>query len=397
MMINNAAGSGGNQEDFIPEENNQGKSLPNYFVDNDEGHYEEEYNNDEDGTSGGNAKYSRDHEFRRGFDHNEGNNTEADDRVIQGNERRGRQKLSKKLRQQNKNTQETSRDSDNEYEEEEKNPGVNSSSGIQSQQYKKGKGKQSQPFGRQSEGPSSNQYNSRHDPRSGNDGYVQSMGSGHASQANQRHRQADPRQTYPTGDSGYNPNKQSRNRKDQKLSAESGGTDFNQNQSTANQMEDFKSPTVSQNYQYDPSSQNSQSNSHQRTPTRNVPRLNIGQRPASPDQNERNFQNLSLGQNYEEDVLLGEHEISTPRRQEQLENESKKTSGASTPSRDGADTPTRKNFNDQQTMNTGFIHDLTATNANRKYPIDRMSSQNSEGRGRSNNTYPQMNFDNSDI
>lgn len=25
MMINNAAGSGGNQEDFIPEENNQGR------------------------------------------------------------------------------------------------------------------------------------------------------------------------------------------------------------------------------------------------------------------------------------------------------------------------------------------------------------------------------------
>jgi hypothetical protein len=39
---------------------------------------------------------------------------------------------------------------------------------------------------------------------------------------------------------------------------------------------------------------------------------------------------------------LEENEVLTPRRQEQLDKESKKTSGASTPSRDGADTPTRK-------------------------------------------------------
>lgn len=76
-----------------------------------------------------------------------------------------------------------------------------------------------------------------------------------------------------------------------------------------------------------------------------------------------------------------------------------KTSGASTPSRDGANTPTRKNFNDVQQQlgeNKGIIHDLTA-NINRKYPIDRLRANpasNDSGRNTcfnsSNNTFPQF-------
>jgi hypothetical protein len=75
-----------------------------------------------------------------------------------------------------------------------------------------------------------------------------------------------------------------------------------------------------------------------------------------------------------DEAYVGEGEVFTPRRHDQLENESKKTSGASTPSRDGADTPTRKNFNEQQKQlgdKQGFIHDLTSSNMNRKYEIDR--------------------------
>ena len=198
----------------------------------------------------------------------------------------------------------------------------------------------------------------------------------HPGQANQRHRQADPRQTYSMNDSNYNQNQP--RRKDQKLSAESGGTEFNQYQSTTNQQEDFKSTGASQNYQYDVNMQGSITSSTQRTPSKtNIPHLNIGQRTGSPDVNQRNYGNLgaNIGTNYDEDVLLGENEVNTPRRQEQLENESKKTSGASTPSRDGADTPTRKNFNDHQQQleeNKGFIHDLTTSNMNRKYPIKGM-------------------------
>lgn len=139
---------------------------------------------------------------------------------------------------------------------------MSSSSGIQSDQYKKReKGKQSQPFGRHHEGPSF------------------------------RSKQTDSRQTYATGDSGHNP-KQNR-RKDQKYSAESGGTDFNQNQTMVNQLEEVK----------------------------NMRGPNI---------------TSVFNTNFEQNEVL------TPRRQELLDNESRKTSGASTPSRDGADTPTRK-------------------------------------------------------
>ena len=52
----------------------------------------------------------------------------------------------------------------------------------------------------------------------------------------------------------------------------------------------------------------------------------------------------------------------TPRKRDEFEEESKKTDGASTPSRNGADTPTRKEFIDhQQRMDglNGTIHDLT--------------------------------------
>ena len=63
-----------------------------------------------------------------------------------------------------------------------------------------------------------------------------------------RHKQADQRQPYNTGDSGHNP-KQSR-RKDQKFSAESGGTDFGQNQNNIPQNEEVKNSRNSQNFKY---------------------------------------------------------------------------------------------------------------------------------------------------
>jgi hypothetical protein len=106
-MMNNAAGSGSNQEDYnFQEKANEGEDDEEV----DYEHYEEEYN--EEGTSGGNAKsISHDKEFRRhNFDPAEGN-IEADDRVIQGNERRGRQKQSKKRRGHKQNAYETGRDS----------------------------------------------------------------------------------------------------------------------------------------------------------------------------------------------------------------------------------------------------------------------------------------------
>lgn len=106
-MMNNAAGSGSNQEDYnLPEKANEGEDDEEV----DYEHYEEEYN--EEGTSGGNAKsISHDKEFRRhNFDPAEAN-IEADDRVIQGNERRGRQKQSKKRRGHKQNAYETGRDS----------------------------------------------------------------------------------------------------------------------------------------------------------------------------------------------------------------------------------------------------------------------------------------------
>lgn len=398
-MMNNAAGSGSNQEDYyIPEKvNNEGE----YDDDNEYEAFEEEYN--EEGTSGGNTKSNRhDGNYRRKFDPND-NSIEADDRVIQGNERRGRQKQSNKRRGHNINAQETGRDSADDYEEE-KIPNISSSSGIQTQQYKKReKGKQSQPLGRQSEGPSTGQFSNitRHDPRNAAGDYMQTISGGsHSTHTNQqRHRQADPRQIFNTGDSSYN-QKQNR-KKDQKLSAESGGTDFNQNPSTPNQTEDMRAGLSPPIFQHDGNTQGAPIS--QRTPNRtNVPRLNIHKRTSSPDGDQRNAEfNLNRGANFEEDVLLGENEVLTPRRQEQFENDSKKTSGASTPSRDGADTPTRKNFNEHQQQlgeNKGFIHDLTDANINRKYPIEKKRSKphnNDISRNAammpSNNTYSQLN------
>lgn len=173
-------------------------------------------------------------------------------------------------------------------------------------------------------------------------------------QSHQRHRYNDPRQVY-NNDSSLSQSNNIRNKKDQKLSAESGGTDFNsQNPSNTNQTEEFRRE------------------------------FNIGQRSQSPENDQMSIPSLMIQnpQIFEEDVLLGENEVLTPRRQEQLENESKKTSGASTPSRDGADTPTRKNFNEHQQQfgdKKGFIHDLTSSNPTRKYPIDRRDNQEYEG------------------
>lgn len=395
-MMNNAAGSGSNQEDYLIQEKNNEEEYDDEI---EYDAFEDDYN--EEGTSGGNAKpISHEKDYRRMKYDQTDNNLEADDRVIQGNERRGRQKQSKKRRGHNINALETGRDSGDDYEEEEKIPGVSSSSGIQSHQYKKReKGKQSQPFGRQSETPSSGQFSNlpKHDTRLSGESYMHNIGvAGHVSQANQRHRQADPRQTYSTGDSSFN-QKQNR-RKDQKLSAESGGTDFNQNPSTQNQMEELKSSVASHHYPYEGTIQGSTNSATLRAANRpNVPHLNIAQRAGSPEGDQRNYPNIGLDGrgNFDEDVLLGENEISTPRRQEQLENESKKTSGASTPSRDGADTPTRKNFNEHQQQlgeNTSFIHDLTASNVSRKYPIDRKRvNPHASDSGRNVNTMPSNN------
>lgn len=328
QSMNNAAGSGGNQDDFRQDQmNNEGEDDDSYV-------YFDEYN--EEGTSGGNAKpLSHDQDYGRPkYDQNE-NNNEVVNRNIQGNERRGRQKQSNKRRQYNTiNAQEMERDSGDDYEEEEKIPGNMSSSGTQSHSYKKNvKGYlgtrqvaadsvQNQAFSRASEGPLGGQFRNitRHDPRAVVETHVPS----YPGQANQRHRQADPRQTYTMGGDSHTQNQP--RRKDQKLSAESGGTEFNQYQSTTNQQEDFKSTGPSPNYQYDVNMQGSITSNTQRTLTKtNIPHLNIGQRTGSPEEDQRIYGNLGMGigGNYDEDVLLGENEVSTPRRQEIIENESK--------------------------------------------------------------------------
>lgn len=132
QSMNNAAGSGGNQDDFVQDQmNNEGEDDDSYV------YFDEEYN--EEGTSGGNAKnLSHDQDYGRPkYDQNE-NNNEVVNRNIQGNERRGRQKQSNKRRQYNTiNAQEMERDSGDDYEEEEKIPGNMSSSGTQSHSYQK--------------------------------------------------------------------------------------------------------------------------------------------------------------------------------------------------------------------------------------------------------------------
>lgn len=370
-MMNNAAGSGSNQDDYMVQEKySEGEG--------DEVDYNEE------GTSGGNAKYiSHDKDYRRPK-FGQPDTLDNDGRVLQGNERRGRQKQSKKRRDY-KNVRETGRDSGDEYEEEEKIPGPTSSSGYPQQHFKKReKGKQSQPYGRQSEGPSSGTFGNltKQEQRPHPDTYMVNMGGTHASQVNQRPRQVDHRQGHSTGDTSYRTNK----RKDQKLSAESGGTDFNQNQSVVNQNEERKAS--SQNYPYEANTQgNINQPSNVGSHRVNVPTLNIGQRASSPEGHQA-YPNLM------HDTRDNDNEVSTPRRNEQLENESKKTSGASTPSRDGADTPTRKNFNEHQQQlgdKKGFIHDLTASNFNRKYPIDRARGNPGNEHSRNpNNTYSQL-------
>ena len=249
-------------------------------------------------------------------------------------------------RRANINVRDTGRDSGEDYEEE-KIPGGPSSSGIQPHHFdKREKNKQSQPYGRQSEGPSS-QYSGliKQDPRPSVESYTHNLGGSHLSQTNQRQRILDQRQGHSTGDSNHNKNNR---RKDLKLSAESGGTDFNQNPSTPNQTEELKSNSTTQHYQYESSIQGN-ATPPSASNRANIGHLNIGQRSTSPE-GDRNFPGITMnrGGNIEEDVVLEENELLTPRRQEQLENESKKTSGASTPSRDGANTPTRKNFNDVQ-------------------------------------------------
>mmetsp|Transcript_42638 Transcript_42638/g.40934 ORF Transcript_42638/g.40934 Transcript_42638/m.40934 type:complete len:80 (-) Transcript_42638:111-350(-) len=57
-------------------------------------------------------------------------------------------------------------------------------------------------------------------------------------------------------------------------------------------------------------------------------------------------------------VIMGipqQEQSSTPKR-----NDSRKTSGANTPNREGANTPTTKNYRDQQ-QNSTYIHNLTST------------------------------------
>mmetsp|Transcript_14833 Transcript_14833/g.14719 ORF Transcript_14833/g.14719 Transcript_14833/m.14719 type:complete len:470 (-) Transcript_14833:34-1443(-) len=392
-MINNAAGSGSNQEDFIQDRNNYEEEYHEYEMDDAFGHG---YN--EEGTSGGNAKAAEyDKEVKPTTTHKQNmneSNIKAEDRVIQGNERRGRQIKGNKMRAPNK-TQEAGRDSTDEYEEEDKNTAMNSSSGIQSAHYKKReKGKQSQPLGRQVDGSSSSQFHNtaKQDLRVGGmESYIPNMGSNYAPHPHNKYRQGVPMQNTSTGDSSYFTPKMP-NRKDQKLSAESGGTDFNQNQSTTNNQEDSKTPN---------NTQGNSTNSQRMQSRANVPPLNMAHKMPSPEFDQRNHgpKNRVVGGNHEEDVLLGENEVSTPRRKDQFENDSKKTSGASTPSRDGADTPTRKKFNEHQQQlgeNKGFIHDLTAANISRKYPIDRprgaQNAENSRNTHSSNNIYPQVPF-----
>lgn len=209
------------------------------------------------------------------------------------------------------NVRDTGGDSGEDYEEE-KIPGGPSSSGIQSHHFeaKREKNKQSQPYGRQSEG--SSQYSGliKQETRPTGDSFSHNLGGvSHTSQANQR-------QGHSTGYSSHN--QKINRKKDLKLSAESSGTDFNQNPSTPNQTEDLKSnismKAVSKEMQIH--SQNSNRS--------NIGHLNIGQRSTSPE-GDRNFPGVSInrGGNVEEDVILEENELLTPRRQEQLENESK--------------------------------------------------------------------------
>lgn len=221
------------------------------------------------------------------------------------------------------NVRDTGRDSGEDYEEE-KLPGGPSSSGIQSHHFeaKREKNKQSQPYGRQSEG--SSQYSGliKQEMRAPIDSYAHNLGGGsHASQANQRQRLFDQRQGHSTGDSNHN--QKVNRRKDLKLSAESGGTDFNQNPSTPNQTEELKSNSTTQHYQYESSIQGN-ATPPSTSNRSNIGHLNIGQRSTSPE-GDRNFPGVSMnrGGNIEEDVLLEENELLTPRRQEQLDNESK--------------------------------------------------------------------------
>lgn len=89
-MMNNAAGSGSNQEDFMIQEKNNEDEFDEEIEYDD---FEEEYN--EEGTSGGNAKhFIHDMIYKRKHDAND-NNLDIDGRILQGNERRGRQKQSK--------------------------------------------------------------------------------------------------------------------------------------------------------------------------------------------------------------------------------------------------------------------------------------------------------------
>lgn len=89
-MLNNAAGSGSNQEDYMIQEKNNEDEFDEEIEYDD---FEEEYN--EEGTSGGNAKhFIHDMIYKRKHDIND-NNIDIDGRILQGNERRGRQKQSK--------------------------------------------------------------------------------------------------------------------------------------------------------------------------------------------------------------------------------------------------------------------------------------------------------------
>jgi len=106
-MMNNAAGSGSNQDDYIiQEKNNEGE----YDEEIEYDVFDEEYN--EDGTSGGNAKpLSHDKDYgRQNYDPSD-SNVEADGRVYQGNKHRGRQVQSKQRKGNNMNTQDPGRDS----------------------------------------------------------------------------------------------------------------------------------------------------------------------------------------------------------------------------------------------------------------------------------------------
>lgn len=130
-MMNNAAGSGSNQDDFMLQD------KPNEGEDDEEVDYDEEEDDyNEEGTSGGDAKHNtRGEEFKRYRDEFLNDILDNEGRIIQGNERRGRQKQGKKKRG-NKNTRETGRDSGDDYEEEKIPIQPSSSSGIQPHSYK---------------------------------------------------------------------------------------------------------------------------------------------------------------------------------------------------------------------------------------------------------------------